>query len=149
MAEITKYFEEKKISSIEKAFLRQTSDQEEKNLAVNWTKEKNILEDALKVSETENREIKLKYDQLKRKHVKLLQVLQELNEKNFKLEAKLQTFCAQQKTNISIEADFSVSNATNPGHLDFVNSLLFYPIIIFQKQTKVHWPKLITYFRYH
>lgn len=132
MAEITKYFKEKKVSSIEKAFLRQTTDQEEKNIAVNWEKEKNILEDSLKVFETENREIKLKYDQLKKKHVKLLQVLQELNEKNFKLEAKVQTFYAQQKTNTLTEAVFSESNATNacPDLDSFVNILFFYSFII-------------------
>lgn len=96
-----KFFQNKKINTIERAFSRQCelslSDENDINKDCeptedlnDWLKQKIDLEDKIKVLIHENKDLKLKYEKVKSKHMKLLQVLLCVEEKNQRLEMQLQ-----------------------------------------------------------
>lgn len=85
MSGINKYFK-KTPNSIEQAFLRQSKSNENTEPPSTWTNEKKILEDKIGILQTENQDMRQKYDKLKSKHVKLLQVLFEMEKKHQNLE---------------------------------------------------------------
>lgn len=79
------------MTAIEKSFLEQC-EEKTKNVELNhnrvdvWAKERVAYENKIIALETEKKSISSKYEQLKAKHVKLLQVLMQLETKNQKLE---------------------------------------------------------------
>lgn len=91
MSDIQKYFKSKSITAIEKSFLKQCEKKTESsdfdhNKEDDWAKEKITYENKIVALEHEKKKISLKYEQLKAKHVQLLQLLMQLEKKNQTLE---------------------------------------------------------------
>lgn len=149
MANIDKFFKAKKINAIEQAFLRQcdlnsnekgdTNKERESNEVTNdWIKQKSALEDNIKVLNHENKELKLKYEKLKSKHMTLLQVLLGMEAKNQSLEAKLQSVKVQDVFN---ESNFEKSTARSSDAKfevevwkELVNIILFLYIDVYSNE---------------
>lgn len=93
MSDIQKYFKSKNITAIEKSFLKQceknteSSDLDDNKDDV-WAKEKIAYENKITALEHEKKSISLKYENLKTKHVQLLQLLMQLEKKNQTLESR-------------------------------------------------------------
>lgn len=97
---IDKIFKKTKLDVIEQAFLSQCykkKDDDEKSEEVerecqekNFARQKTDFENTIKGLQSENEQIKTKYDKLKAKHIELLQTLLGLEGKNQKLENECQ-----------------------------------------------------------
>lgn len=77
MSGIDKYFKSKKTNPIQEEFIRQCEQQKKESdePQIEWIKEKSKLQSTINSLESENRDIKQKYERLKAKHVTLLQML--------------------------------------------------------------------------
>lgn len=100
MPQIDKYFKGKKSNSIETAFLRQCEEKENIPRQNECTDETNILKNKIEILEIENQDIKKKYENLKSKHISLLQVLLKLEEKNQDLEMKIKSEAKPNETHL-------------------------------------------------
>lgn len=90
MSSIRNYFKTNQLNAIEKSFLQQCEEKTEitelDRNEESWAKEKTAYEDKIIALESEKKNISLKYERLKEKHVHLLQLLMQLETKNQKLE---------------------------------------------------------------
>lgn len=91
MSDISKYFKSKKTNSIENSFILQCQQEEEEETKPpnEWENEKMLLERKIETLQIEKREVLKKYENLKTKHMQLLQLLFKLEKKNQDLEASV------------------------------------------------------------
>lgn len=121
MSGIQKFFKTKNPNSIQMAFLRQTEEKENVKLQNECTDEQQLLKNKIEILEIENRDLKKKYDNLKSKHVNLLQVLLKLEEKNQLLEMKTKSKGNSDNTHPFNDNESSKSERSS----DFFANLVF------------------------